>query len=95
MRQVFDIRISRYVTEYRAQKLCSSDGKIYIADFPEGVITQAQYGNGIKAHSVYMSQFQLIPYDRINNHFAEQIKVPVSVGSLSTYMDQPGNARKK
>ena len=84
-RQVFDIRISRYVIEYRAQKLRGSDGKIYTAEFPEGVVAQVQYGNGIKAHSVYMSQFQLIPYDRINNHFAEQIKVPVSVGSIFNF----------
>lgn len=84
-RQVFDIRISRYVIEYRAQKLCGPDGKIYTAEFPEGVVTQAQYGNGIKANSVYMSQFQLIPYDRINDHFAEQIKVPVSVGSIFNF----------
>ncbi len=84
-RQVFDIRISRYVIEYRAQKLRGSDGKIHTADFPEGINNQAQYGNSIKAHSVYMSQFQLIPYDRINDHFAEQIKVPVSVGSIFNF----------
>ena len=71
-RQVFDIRISRYVIEYRAQKLRGPDGKIYTADFPEGVNAQVQYGNGIKANAVYMSQFQLVPYDRINDHFAEQ-----------------------
>ena len=84
-RQVFDIRISRYVIEYRAQKIRGLDGKIYTAKFPEGVVSQVQYGNGIKAHSVYMSQFQLIPYDRINDHFAEQIKVPVSVGSIFNF----------
>ena len=90
-RQVFDIRISLYVTEYRAQKLRGSDGKIYTAEFPEGVITGAQYGNGIKAHSVYMSQFQLTPYDRINDHFAEQIKVPVSVGSIFNFNKEAYN----
>lgn len=90
-RQVFDIRISLYVTEYRAQKLRGSDGKIYTAEFPEGVVTQVQYGNGIKAHSVYMSQFQLIPYDRINDHFAEQIKVPVSVGSIFNFNKEAYN----
>jgi len=82
VRQVFDIRISRYVTEYRAEKLADQSGKIYTASFPDGVFARTQYGNGIKAHSVYMSQFQLIPYDRIKNHFEEQISIPVSVGSV-------------
>ena len=93
-RQVFDIRISRYVIEYRAQKLRGSDGKIHTADFPEGINNQAQYGNSIKAHSVYMSQFQLIPYDRINDHFAEQIKVPVSVGSIFNFNKEINNYGK-
>lgn len=84
-RQVFDMKISLHVIEYRAQKLRGPDGKIYTANFPEGVNNQAQYGNGIKANSVYMSQFQLIPYDRINDHFAEQIKIPVSVGSIFNF----------
>lgn len=84
-RQVFDIRISRYVIEYRAQKLRGPDGKIYTAEFPEGVNAQVQYGNGIKANAVYMSQFQLVPYDRINDHFAEQIQIPVSVGSIFNF----------
>ncbi len=91
VRQVFDIRISRYVIEYRAQKIRGLDGKIYTAKFPEGVVAQVQYGNGIKAHSVYMSQFQLIPYDRINDHFAEQIKVPVSVGSIFNFNKEAYN----
>lgn len=85
VRQVFDIRISRYVTEYRAEKLADQSGKIYTASFPDGVFARTQYGNGIKAHSVYMSQFQLIPYDRIKNHFEEQISIPVSVGSVFNF----------
>lgn len=84
-RQVFDIRISRHVTEYRAQKLRGPDGTIHTAEFPKNVTAQVQYGNGIKANAVYMSQFQLVPYDRINDHFAEQIQVPVSVGSIFNF----------
>lgn len=37
-RQVVDIRISRVVTEYRAQILEHSQGYQYIAPFPAGVI---------------------------------------------------------
>ena len=56
-RQVFDIDISRVVTEYRAQILEDVNGKQFIASFPEGIIKSVQYGTGLKAHSVYMSQF--------------------------------------
>jgi transposase len=84
-RQVFDIDISRVVTEYRAQILENENGRKFVASFPKGVDKAVQYGVGIKAHSVYMSQFQLVPYNRIQDHFADQIQVPVSEGSIFNF----------
>ena len=84
-RQVFDIDISRVVTEYRAQILEDANGKQFIATFPEGVTKSVQYGTGLKAHSVYMSQFQLIPYNRVQDYFADQLHIPVSEGSIFNF----------
>ena len=84
-RQVFDIDISRVVTEHQAQILEDAKGKQFVADFPEGVTKAVQYGTGLKAHSVYMSQFQLIPYNRIQDHFADQLHIPVSEGSIFNF----------
>jgi transposase len=57
-RQVVDIEISRMVTEYRAQILLNETGKKFTAEFPQGVNGAIQYGDGIKAHAVYLSQYQ-------------------------------------
>ena len=84
-RQVFDIDISRVVTEYQAQVLEDKNGKRFTASFPKGVTKAVQYGTSIKAHSVYMSQFQLIPYDRIKDYFADQLGIPVSAGSVFNF----------
>ena len=84
-RQVFDIDISRIVTEYRAQILEDENGKQFVASFPETVTKAVQYGTGVKAQSVYMSQFQLIPYDRIRDYFADQLHLPVSAGSIFNF----------
>lgn len=84
-RQVFDIDISRVVTEYRAQILEDENNRRFVAAFPEGVTKAVQYGSGIKAHAVYMSQFQLIPYNRIQDYFAEQIGLPISEGSIFNF----------
>ncbi len=84
-RQVFDIDISRVVTEYQAQILEDDNGHRYVASFPEGVSKAVQYGTGLKAHSVYMSIFQLIPYNRIQDYFSDQIHVPVSEGSIFNF----------
>src|SRR3972149_8592442 len=66
-RQVIDLKISRVVTEYRAEILKDQHSKRYVAPFPDGVTRPVQYGNSVKGNSVYMSQYQLIPYNRIDD----------------------------
>ena len=84
-RQVFDIDVSRVVTEYQAQILEDSKGNRFVASFPEDVTKAVQYGKSVKAHSVYMSQFQLIPYNRVQDHFKEQLQIPISGGSIYNF----------
>lgn len=73
VRQVIDVDISTVVTEWRAQNLEVQQGKRYVAPFPEGVVWPVQYGLGAKVNSVYISQFHMIPYNRIENHFLNQL----------------------
>jgi transposase len=84
-RQVVDLDISRVVTEYRAQVLEDERGRRHVAPFPEGVTRPVQYGIGVKVNAVYMSQFQLIPYNRIGDHLLEQMQIPVSTGSIFNF----------
>lgn len=87
-RQVFNIEISRVVTEYQAQILEDENGNRFTADFPAGINQPVQYGTTVKAHAVYMSQFQLIPYDRMRDYFADQLGIPVSAGSFFNFNRQ-------
>jgi transposase len=84
-RQVFNIKISRVVTEYRAQVLEDRKGNRFVAPFPKDVTKAVQYGKSVKAHSVYMSQFQLIPYNRVQDYFKEQLQIPISSGSIYNF----------
>jgi transposase len=84
-RQVFDFEVSLIVTEYRGEILENEDGDQFVTEFPEGVDDSAQYGNATKAHSVYMSQFQLVPLARVEDHFRDQLGLPVSKGSISNW----------
>lgn len=87
-RQVFDIDIRRVVTEYRAQILEDQYGKRYTAPFPAAVTKAVQYGNGVKAQAVYLSQYQLIPYQRVQEQFQDQFQLPISVGSIFEFNQQ-------
>jgi transposase len=84
-RQVVDIEISRIVTEYRAQILEDINGNRYTAPFPEGVNRPVQYGIDVKVHSVYMSQYQLVPYKRIEEDFQDQVGIPISAGTVFNF----------
>jgi len=84
-RQVVELNISRKIIEYRAQILENDEGNRFVASFPEKVTRKIQYGQSIKAHSVYLSQYQLIPYDRIADYFVHESQIPISVGSLFNF----------
>lgn len=87
-RQVFDIDIRRIVTEYQAEILENAQGQRFTAPFPAGVTKAVQYGNGVKVQSVYLSQYQLIPYKRVAEHFKDQLTLPISEGSVYAYNRQ-------
>ena len=84
-RQVIDLDISKVVIEYRAQVLEDQQGRRFVAPFPEGVTRPIQYGVGVKVNAVYMSQYQLVPYNRIEDHFLDQMQMPISAGSVFNF----------
>jgi len=84
-RQVIDIDICRFVTEHRAQILEDNQGNRFVVTFPEGVNRPVLYGLNLKANDIYMSQHQLIPYDRIRDHFQDQMRIPGSAGSVFNF----------
>jgi transposase len=87
-RQIIDIEFVKKITEYQAQILEDSQGKRFVAAFPTGVNKAVQYGDKIKAHAVYLSQYQLLPYKRIQEHFTDQLDIPISQASTVNFNQQ-------
>lgn len=50
-----------------------------------GVNSPTQYGNKLKAHAVYLSQYQLLPYQRITEYLSEALNIPISAGSIYNF----------
>ena len=84
-RQVFDVEISAIVTEYRAQVLVDQSGKRWVAPFPQEVSASVQYGSSVKAGAVYMSQYQLLPYNRVEEQFGDMLQIPLSAASVFNF----------
>jgi transposase len=87
-RQIFDLKIVKHVTEYRAEILVNEKGQKVVAEFPDGLVQKAQYGNGVKAQSVYMSAWQLIPCHRVREYFASQMGLPLSAGTVHNFKEE-------
>lgn len=66
-RQVFDLPPQHIeVTEHQAEiKRCLDCGAEVRAEFPPDVNSPVQYGSRLKVLSIYLNQYQMIPYDRI------------------------------
>jgi transposase len=84
-RQVIDIIVKREVTEYQAEILRDEKGTEYVAEFPDGVKRDVQYGATLKAKVVYMSQAQLIPLERVKDYFKSHYQLNLSQGSLCNF----------
>jgi transposase len=91
-RQVFDLPpVSLEVTEHRAQQ-CECEGchTIITATYPKGVSAPTQYGPNIKAAAVYLNSYQLLPYKRLKEAFADLFNVHLSQGTLANIVKSVG-----
>ena len=87
-RQVVELSIKRVITEYQAEVLVDAQGQRFVATFPDEVSQRIQYGPGIKGHAVYLSQYQLLPFERIQRYFQDQAGIPIGVASLVDFNQQ-------
>ena len=92
VRQVHDIPpIKPEVTEHRARKCaCPGCGKKHRAPFPAGVDAPAQYGPNIQATALYLGSYQLVPFQRLGEIFAELFACPLSQGTLANFVKKGG-----
>ena len=85
---MFDIDIRRVVTEYRAEILQDQHGQRYTACFRPTSPKPFKTATAFKAQTVYLSQHQLIPYQRVQEQFQDQRQLPISVGSVFAFNQQ-------
>ena len=89
-RQVFDIPpLKIEITEHRAeQKICPCCGVMSVANFPEDVQQETQYGSRIKGMATYLNQYQLLPYERLQELFKDIFNHTISQGMLTKINQQ-------
>ena len=103
-RQVFDIPpVKIKVTEHQAEiKTCSDCDSVNKASFPSSVSQPVQYGPNIKAHAVYLTVRQHIPFKRAAELLQEFFGPTVSPATIlkakkeaSLLLEEPVNDIKE
>ncbi|WP_151754426.1 IS66 family transposase [Dictyobacter vulcani] len=68
------------------EQICPRCGGRSCGNFPPGVDAAAQYGPNVRGLAVYLSQFQLLPLERITELFADLHLGTVSEGSIVNWV---------
>lgn len=87
IRQIVDIPdVEVKVIEHRAEvKKCPKCRRKNTGKFPKGITNTVQYGEKIKAVSVYLTQYQLIPYKRGSELIADMFGINLSQGTMVNF----------
>lgn len=74
------------VTEHQAETRLCPCGCLNKAVFPPQVSAPVQYGPGVKAAAVYLKNYQLLPYERTCELFADLFACRLSEGTLANIL---------
>ena len=96
-RQVFDIPPMRVeVTEHRVEeKVCPHCGSKKSAPFPDGVTKATQYGTQLKATTLLLSHYQLVPSKRLREALQDLFGCTISEGTIYNWSRELHESLKK
>lgn len=90
-RQVFDLPpVAMEVTEHRTHQMRCSCGKTHRSEFPLDVVAPVQYGAGVKALTVYLTQHHMLPVARTAKLLADLYGLSISAGTVQTMIGEAG-----
>ena len=89
-RQVFDIppmkiQVSEHRSDIKTCPCCASRNK---GVFPDDVTQPVQYGPELQAVASYLSQYQMVPFKRLQELFNDLYQIPLSQGTLDSILDR-------
>jgi transposase len=89
-RQVFDLpNVALHVIEHQVEvKQCACCGEKSKSEFPKNVTNHTQYGTNTQAIITYYSQYQLLPYKRIQEMFKDIFNVNLSQGTIKNVLSR-------
>lgn len=90
--KVFDLPpVTMEITEHRIHQQRCTCGKIHRSEFPVDVVAPVQYGPGVKALAVYLTQHHMLPVARTARLLSDLYGVPISAGTIQAMIAEAGS----
>lgn len=88
-RQVHDLpRVRLWVQEHQVETVgCPHCQQQTRGSFPVGVHAPVQYGSAVRGLAIYLSQYQLLPWQRTGELLADLFEAPVSQGAIREWVE--------
>jgi transposase len=67
---------------------CPNCNQKQSAEFPLGVNAPIQYGSSIESLVCYLSVYQYIPFERLQNFFMQSFSLPISQGTIGNILER-------
>jgi transposase len=84
-RQVFEVEIVNTVTEHQVFEGECICGRKHSSQYPDDVTANVQYGAGVRSIVGYLSKYQLIPSERLEEMMSDLFKTSVSEGTIDNF----------
>lgn len=90
-RQVFDLPpVAMEVIEHQIHQMRCTCGKTHRSEFPGDVVAPTQYGHGVKALAVYLTQHHMLPVARTAHLLSDLYGLSISAGTVQTMIGEAG-----
>ena len=88
-RYKIDIEVRTVITRYdQLEVVCPVCDTVNIGQYPDGINSRAQYGEGIRGISVLFTHYAMVGYDKTQKLLNDVFGVPIQAGTIANHVKE-------
>ena len=88
-RYKIDIEVRTVITRYdQLEVVCPVCDTVNIGQYPDGINSRAQYGEGVRGISVLFTHYAMVGYDKTQKLLNDVFGVPIQAGTIANHVKE-------
>jgi len=88
-RYKIDVKIQTIITRYdQLEVVCPACEATNIGQFPEGISSRVQYGEGVRGVCVLLTHYAMVGYDKTYKILNDVFGVPIRAGTIANHVNR-------